>query len=171
MRSERGPNPGVYALVAVGGLWISAGLEDALAPPLAIYGVSPDFLLIFLACLSPIGSRMQGASVGFAAGALQGALAGANLMHYAISRSVTGLLAAWSSEMRLQANPLLGLFTTMLVTVIARLLFLFLAPSPNLLGYLGATIGSATYNGVLAVPLYWLLNRIFDSPRRESWNR
>lgn len=159
-------SPWTFGLYAIATLWISGGFEYGLAPSIAIFGVKPDFLLVALAALATVSSRTQGATIGFGSGLLQGALVGANLAHYVISRTVTGFLAAWANDLQLQPRPLVGFVTTALVTVFARLFLLFLAPTPALAQYLGATIGSAMYNGVLAIPVYALLNRVFDSSRR-----
>lgn len=149
-------------------LWVAGGLQMGLAPWMSLWGVGPDFLVIALAALATVSSRGQAATFGFFAGLFQGAAAGANLAHYVVSRVLTGFLTAWANELRLQPSALVGFSTVALATVFARLVLLFLAPTPALTQYLGATMGSAMYNGVLAIPVYALLNKGFDSARRSG---
>jgi hypothetical protein len=46
------------------------------------------------------------------------------------------------------------------LTIVAQLILMFFAPPPGIASFLGATIGSAMVNGVLAVPVHALLRRI-----------
>ena len=145
------------------GLWLAGGLQEAIAPKLAIAGASPDFLLISLAAGALFLSRSRAAALGFACGLIHGGLAGANLMHYVISRSVGGFLAGWSRSTTLEANAILAAATGFFLTLVSQTLLMFLAPPKQLLPYLGATILAAAYNGVLVLPVYFLLKRLVRS--------
>ena len=159
----RGPT-----LVLVAGicLWAAGGCQRSAAPYLAIGGVSPDFLLIVVGCVSLFGSRRSGTFIGFVAGVLQGALAGANLAAYAVSRTVAGFVAGWFTSLEFEAGAIVASFVVVATTLLAQLLLMFIAPPGQLAPFLLATIGSAVYNGVLAMPLYALLRRVFDPPAR-----
>lgn len=149
---------GVTLAIALG-LWIAGGLQQAIAPRLAIWGASPDFLLISLAAGSIFLRRMPATLLGFACGLIHGALSGANLMHYIISRTVGGFLAAWSRT-TLEPSPFLAAGTAFFLTLVSQLLLMFLAPPKQIMPYLTATIIAAAYNGVLVLPVYSLLRKL-----------
>ncbi len=157
---------GRYPFVAIVCLWMAGGCQQTLAPKIAIFNAVPDFLIVSIACLSLLSARYAGSLVGFFAGIIHGALAGANLAAYAISRTMTGFLVGWFNSFELEANALVALITTVVATIIAQLLLMFIAPPQGLAPFLLATIGTAIYNGVIAVPVYALLKRIVDPPQR-----
>lgn len=153
-------------VVAVFCLWMAGGCQQSVAPHIRILGASPDFLLISLSCLCLMGNRKAGVTLGFAAGLLQGALAGANLTAYVITRTLSGFLIGWFNDLEMEANPVLAFFVTSAVTVFAQLLLLFGAPRGSVFGFLGGTLIGAVTNGVLAIPVYVVLKRILDPPSR-----
>lgn len=159
----RGP---AYAFIALLCLWVGGGCQRAVSPYISIGGVAPDFLLIVVGCLSLFGTRRSGSIIGFFAGVLQGALAGANLAAYAISRTIAGFVAGWFSALEFEAGAVVASTVVFAVTLIAQFLLMFVAPPGQIGGFLLATIGSAVYNGVLAMPLYALLRRVLDPPAR-----
>ena len=147
-------------------LWLSAALQQSMAHRLTILGFQPDFMLVSLACLSMFYDRSGGSTIGFLTGALYGAVDFANITHYIISRTVIGFFVGWSKDLNLQGTILVAAVTTVLTTVFSQLILMFLAPPPLITPFLGATIRTAVYNGVLAVPVYLLLKRIMGpSPR------
>jgi len=143
-------------------LWVAGGCQLTVGPRIAIVGAVPDFLMISAACLGLFATPRGGALAGFLAGVLHGALAGANLGSYAVSRAVAGFLAGTMNTFEFESSPVVAFFVTGVTTIVAQLLLMFVAPPPSLISFLLATIGSAVYNGVLAMPLYALLRRILD---------
>jgi len=152
------------ALAIALGLWLAGGLQQSIAPKLAIAGAPPDFLLIALAAGSLVMDRLQASFLGFICGLIHGALAGANLMHYVISRSAGGFISAWMRSTTFEPNAVLAVATGFFLTLVSQVLLMFLAPPKQLLPYLGATIIAAAYNGVLVLPVYSLLKRLI--PKR-----
>lgn len=151
-------------IVAAVGLYVAGALQQALSPRMSIFGVEPEFMLIFLSCACLFMRRSGGTVLGFFTGVVQGALVGVNLMHFVISRTVTGFLAGWSSDWGYQPNSFVAAFVTAVLTIFSQLLLMFLAPPAGIARYLADTMGTAVYNGVLAVPVYALLRRILVSP-------
>ena len=151
-------------IVAVIAIWLAASFQAALSPRITIVGISPDFCLIVLACLSLFTNRVGGAVIGFFLGLVTGANVGANLSQYVVSRTISGFLAGWSRSFGLDANVLGSAVTCVVVTVVAQLIQMFLAPPAGITSFLGATIASALVNGVLAVPVFALLRRILGPP-------
>ncbi|RYG35557.1 hypothetical protein EON81_12365 [bacterium] len=148
---------GIVAAIA---LWLAGGCQATLAPRLGIGGAVPDFPIIVLAVLAPWLPRSGATVLGFFAGLVHGAVAGANLTAYAISRTLTGFGLGSMSSLELEPSVLLAMITAAIATLIAGLISLFLAPPPALTPFILATIGSAIYNGVLAAPAHLILGRL-----------
>ncbi|CAN5679680.1 hypothetical protein BH11ARM2_BH11ARM2_21160 [soil metagenome] len=148
------------ALVAAIALWMAGGCQATLSPRLGIEGASPDFLLIVLAVLAPWLPRKGAILLGFFAGILHGAVAGANLTAYALSRTIAGFLLGSLGALEMELSVALSMILAALVTMLAGIVSLFLAPPPAIGSFLLATIGSAIYNGVLAAPAHFVLGRL-----------
>jgi cell shape-determining protein MreD len=142
-------------------LLLTAALQQSLAPRIAILGAAPDFILTLIGAASLFLSRGAAAFLGFLLGVAMGSLSGANMTHYVVSRTVAAFLAAWSRELHLEPHKATVFFTVFLTTVIARVVFMFLAAPSGIAGYLGATILSGIYNGLLGIPVYALLWKAF----------
>lgn len=93
-------------------------------------------------------------------GLFYGGPAGANVAHYIISRTITGFAIAAARTMGLEPNAVTAPLATSFGTLFAQFLLLLLAPPNSIPDFLGDTIGSAVTNGVLAMPVFALLNRI-----------
>ena len=165
----------VGALLALAlGLWFAAALQQALAYRMVIFGAMPDFILVFLAASSPRLNRVPAAWNGFAAGVVQGAVAGANLTHYTISRTITSFLLARLPDLRLESGIPLAAATAFFTTLVAQVIFMFLAAPRGILSFLGATMGSALFNGVLVIPVFLVIERVLGGhhpKRRQSRKR
>ena len=105
-------------------------------------------------------------AVGFSCGVIQGALIGANLTWYGLTRLIAGWLVSLFKTMELESSVWVAAFVTMVVSFLSQLLLLFVAPSAALGVALLATIGTALVNGVLAAPVFALLKRVLDPGNR-----
>lgn len=143
-----------------------AGFLQPLAPRLALCGVRPDFILIVLGPLCLYASRRGGTVLGFVAGVIAGSLSGANMAHYVISRTFGGFFVSSSRSMGLSEGPLTVGMTTFALTVVVQLVLMFLAPPARIMGFLGATMGTAVLNGVLAIFVSFLLSKVLDPIKR-----
>jgi hypothetical protein len=147
----------LFAAVAI---WIAAVLEQSISPRMSIFGAQPDFLLTVLACLCMFASRIGGALLGFFTGLAAGSITGANLSQFIFSRTITGFADAWSRTMGLDSNVVTAAINAAVVTIASQLILMFFAPPAGIATFVGATIGSAMVNGVLAMPVHALLRRI-----------
>lgn len=152
-------------LVAVA-LWIGAILQLACARHLGFFGAEPDFLIVVIACAGFCLDRTPATLTGFAGGLIQGALAGANLTHYVVSRCIAGFFASWSRKLRFEMTWITVAIFVASVTVVGQIALMFIAAPAGIAGFLGDTIGSAIYNGVIAMPVYGLLKRGLNPPVR-----
>ncbi len=152
---------GVCALV----LWIAAVLQQALPDRMAILGARPDLMLVAVLTLGLLIPAPGSIAVGFFGGLIQGALVGANLAQYVLTRMVTGYVASRLTELEIELSaPMAGLFVA-LGTLLAQIIMMFLAPPRSLGGFIGDTIETAIYNAVIAIPLYAVMRPILKSSR------
>lgn len=140
-------------------IWILAAAQATVAPHFEILGSRPDFLLTFLGCMSLFLHRSGSGVLGFFCGLTYGCLSGVHLFACIFSRTVAGFLAPAGKRLGLEVTPLVVAATVFGVTIVAQLLWLFLAAPKGVLSFLGDTIRSAMYNGLLSVPLYALLRK------------
>jgi rod shape-determining protein MreD len=147
-------------------VYLAGGCQEALAPKVSAGGVGPEFFLIVLAGLGVYCNKRGGAYLGFVAGLLQGALAGADLASFVVTRTLAGFLCAWVAGLEFEATPLLAAAVTALTTIFAQVAFMFISPPGAIVRFLFATIGCAVVNGVLAVPFHFLVKRLSDPYNR-----
>lgn len=152
--------------IAVILLWLAGGCQQSIAYQLAIAGATPDYMLVVVVTFALFSDRRTGAFIGFGAGLIQGAVAGGHLATYTVTRTILGFLVGWLTGLEFEGNVAVAFVVTALSTCVAQIAFLLMSPRGAILPFLLATIGSAMYNGVLAMPLYALLKRVSGSPRR-----
>jgi len=157
-----------FVIVAVIAIWLAAACQQSLSPRMAIAGSRPDFFLIVLTPLALWSPRKTGTILGFICGLVQGATAGANMVGYTASRTIAGFTISWSKQIGFQPNIVVIAITAGAATVLAQLVLMFLAPPAGVMSFLRDTIGSALYNGVLAVPVYLLLKGILNPSTRSG---
>ena len=149
-------------IAAIVGGWLAICLQLSIAPRMAIFGAYPDFPLIVLLAFCPALSRVQSAIFGFFLAVGLGGAVGANLWQWVISYSISGFVLAGINDNRVTPNVPVVFATSVFGTILSRLLFMFVAAPPGIASFLGATILTALYNGVLILPLYALLKRFLD---------
>jgi rod shape-determining protein MreD len=98
-------------------------------------------------------------TIGFFGGLFLGALSGATIAHYIITRTILGYVIGLSTD--LEPNPRTIALMTAAGTFLNQLIMMFIAPPPNLGAFLQVTIIQALLNGVLAYPLSAGLRKVF----------
>ena len=146
-------------------IWIMAILQQVLPDRAAVLGARPDFLLTATLCLGLLIPAPQSIAVGFFTGLFQGAMVGANLAQYIVTRMVSGYVASRVSELEIEIGPPLAALCIAVGTVGAQILMMFLAPPRSLGGFIGDTIETAIYNGVIAMPLFAVLKPLLKKER------
>lgn len=149
-------------VLAVVGLWLAGGCQEGLSVRLSLWGASPDFFLIVVCVLGLYCSRPGGAVLGFSAGMLQGAIAGADLSTYVLTRTIAGFACASLKALEFEPSPIVAGVVTLIVTIVAQFGLMFISPPRVILPFVLATIGSAVVNGVLAMPLHLVIRRFSD---------
>jgi rod shape-determining protein MreD len=146
-------------------LWIAGAAQQAVAFQVSFGGISPDYPLIVVVTMGLFANKRSGAGIGFIGGAIHGAIAGGHMAAYTVTRTLIGFLIGWFNGMEFEGNTAVAFIVTAAATLCTQITFMLLAPRGAILPFLLATIGSAMYNGVLAMPLYALLKKVLDSPR------
>ena len=145
---------GALVWVSILTFWICGGLNEGLAKEIALFGAQPDFLIVATVIISML-SDMKGAAIaGFTGGFFQGAITGANMWQYVVTRLIVGWIGGSLIELKFQRNFVIAAVACFVATIIAGLVFLFLTSQPNILGSLRDTLISAMYNAVLAALVY-----------------
>lgn len=98
-----------------------------------------------------------------ATGVLQGGLSGASLTAFTLGRTVVSFFFGFLERVEINVNLPLGAGLVALATGLDGALTALISPPSDLGGFVRATIGSALYNGVLALPVYGLVRRLFRS--------
>lgn len=154
--------------LAVALLWIGAAANLGLSERLSVFGAHPDFLLCTLGVMALYLSQRGAMILGFFTGATFGALAGSGLSAFIASRMVASLVPGIATAVDLERNALTAAISAFLVTLIARLVLLFLLPPPSILSFLGATIRTSVFDAVLALPMWLLIHPLLEPAAKRK---
>lgn len=125
-----------------------------------ILGAQVNLPLVVLISFSLISRPGASGALGFFSGVLTGGLSGATLTHYALSRVLAGyIVGTQNSDEHTWRSAMIWVF---LGSVIAQIVLIILAPPSPLGSAVGATLLSAVYNGVVAIPVFTLVVRLFQ---------
>lgn len=155
-------------LVVIVLLIFATAADHSLALRLEVLRAHPDFLLVVLGCVGMYLSPGASALLGFACGTAYGAVAGVAIGAMAASRTLASLVPTATNSVELERNLLTVAGCVVVTSIVAQLLMLFLAPQPSILSFLTATIRTAIYNGVIAVPVFLIVHPIFEPLARKK---
>jgi len=145
-------------IIAAAVTYFLAVHQTMLGGRMVLWGVSPDLLLVWTACLGLRCGPAAGAVIGFASGTLQGSLAQGGIGAYGISKTVSGALAGLLAGKLSRENRLVPAMCAAALTVVNELVVLLVsrggAPS-HLLRFIGLR---ALYHAALAAPVYPLVS-------------
>lgn len=148
-------------------LWVAGGCQQSAAVPASIGPFAPNYLLLVVSVLAPYLPTFGSATVGLLSGIIQGGLAGANLTAYGISRIFAGLAVGKLHQSELAHSPLVAALSAAITVVVGQAVLLFIAPTVNVGAFALATMGTAIYNGVLAIPLDWAIGKVLRNPAHD----
>ena len=152
-------NPQRMTIAAVLMLWLAASLQQGLSFRLGIFGAQPDFLFV-AACVFGLLTDMRTALIiGFCAGFAESAIVGSDMWQFVVTRMLAAWFCAFLVESRFQRNGGVAAAAASICTVVCGIVFMIIAPQPNIGGTLKATIITAVYNAVLAILAYYPIER------------
>lgn len=153
-----------------GALLVALVLQVMIAPHLAIFGVTPNLLLLVVITLAFVEGSSAGASTGFVAGLLMDLLSTGPIGAWALVMTVTGYLSG-SLKRNLFAEGWLAPVTVGIVAaLVADLAYLIVVTvigvGPAFWGALGRLVlPRAVYNAVLVMLAYPWLARFLRTDR------
>lgn len=147
-------------------LYLAAAFQSGWWNHWVVVGCQVDAYLILVGVLAVRLDVSGSGAGGFGAGVLQGAMAGANLTHYALSRLVAGALTAWIARVLGPKSWPVALASIGIATLVGQILLLFLAAPSNISGYLIETLKTVAINVLIGAAVHGALNRIW--PPLES---
>lgn len=118
---------------------------------------NPQFLLTFGLVASLLVSPRSAMIIGFFSGALIGWMAGANFVGYTLSRMLACTAMSYLEHFNIDTSYVVVGLQIGIGTLFAGFIYMIVAPPSALLPFIAATIGSALFNAVLALPMLALL--------------
>ena len=147
-------------------------LQTTLGAELAIWGIAPDLVLVFVLCRCLSLTPIPAAAFGMAAGLLLDMAGGRLIGFHGVLMLYVGLLAAIFGSNFFRGNLYVAVAAAFCVTVVYQLIYGFL----SFFMFGGVDFGymllhmvllGAAYNAVCAVPLYYLAKRLGGEKRRD----
>lgn len=145
-------------------LWVTACWNQSDAGRSLLFGHRFNPMLVVLVIASVRSRPGVAAFFGFMAGVLTAGPAGADMTALALSRTAAAFLTSLVVGLGLQVGSLLVGLVAIVFTLVAQTGLLFMAQPPDIGAFLGVTIGTAIYNGVVAASCDALLRRWLDPP-------
>ncbi len=145
--------------VAIILIWLSAGLQQGLSYRMTILGAQPDFLFVSACVLGLLVDVRTALIIGFFIGFAQSAVVGSDMWQFILTRTAAAWVCAFLVESRFQRNAGVASAAVLATSMICGIVFMIIAPQPNIGGTLKATIITAMYNAVLAVLAYYPIER------------
>ena len=149
-------------VLAILALYLAVCWHQSLLGQSSLLGFKIDFVLVSICLVSVRLRPAVGALYGFAGGFASGAAAGANLTALTVSRTILGFALGFLRQSGTQLTWVHMALVTAIGTAISQILLLFMAPPPDIGAFIGATIGTAIYNGVFAGLADLILRRTME---------
>ncbi|GEM_PF-2800662 len=150
-------------IIAAAYFIIACAADIALSPRMMFGVIRPSFLLTAAICLSAKATYESAAVIGFFQGLLQSAAIGDKRFAEIAAGIAACMLGTRLCSRDLELTPVTAAGVVGICTVLARIIELFvgLPPNPNnIFGWVPATIGIAIYNGLCAVPMYFVMRKV-----------
>lgn len=141
----------VIAAAVAQGVWANS---------LRIGTATPDFPLIVLACLAMLTNPNTAAWAGFLTGLLHASMLEQTVGSLLISRTLAATAVAYLPMLLSKRHWLSVVPAVILLTLLAQGLLYLAAPTVSGGAFWQATLWGMVYNIGLAIPAYWLVQRI-----------
>lgn len=147
-------------------------LQTTLGAELAVFGVAPDLVLVFVLCRCLSLAPIPAAAFGMVAGLLLDMAGGRLMGFHGILMLYVGLGASIFGNNFFRGNLYVSIAAAFCVTVVYQLLYAFF----NFIIFGGVSTGylllhiiltGAVYNALCALPLYYLSKRLGGEKRKD----
>ncbi len=150
-------------LTIVGAFVVAALFQMTAASNLLVFGAQVDLPL----CAAIVGSMLcdvnTASAVGFASGVLTASLAAPPVSGFGsivVSRTIVCFLIGWLEARIVRDSALLAPLFGVLGTVSCAVMFFAFDPQKDTSHWTIVLVGSSLYNGVVAIPLFYIMRRI-----------
>lgn len=144
-------------------LVLASAVDIALTKHIYIGGAGPDVTLVIAILLATRTNLEAAAIIGFFTGLFHSAATNDRLFAFVVAGIAACMTGTKICSRAVEATPMTIAVVVSLCTAISRAIVLFigLPTSPdNIFPWLPATIGTAIYNGVIAIPAFLLVKRL-----------
>jgi rod shape-determining protein MreD len=151
----------------------AAVAQGAWASSLRIGWATPDFPLVVLACLAMLTNPNTAAWAGFTTGLLHASMLEQTVGSLIISRTLAATAVAYLPLFLSKQHWLSVVPAVIALTLLAQGILYLAAPIVAGSAFWQGTLGSMVYNIGLAIPAYWLIQRIVPPELDEEsflWN-
>ncbi len=148
---------------------IAGAAQNTIAYRLAIAGIYPDFLLVTVVVLGLVTGESYGAISGGLAGFVHASLAGSSFGTFILSRAILGFVAGLVKGALFQDNPAVIFIAAFIATITGETVFILFNPPVGLFAWASALPFTAMYNGIIAMPIYWLLRRLIHPKNKPRY--
>jgi cell shape-determining protein MreD len=149
--------PLCVAIGYLGHLVLSARLEA--------FGARPHIGLTVLAVACLFAGPNLAAFLGFGLGLLESWAVNQYVGSYLVSRSVAGFCVGAMDQRIFRDSVPMAVAAGAVTTLFADVLFFVFVPQPESIRWLTRTLGSALYDGGLAIPIYFAVRRVVHPVR------
>lgn len=154
----------VFAAVAQG-VW---------AHRMSIVGATPDFPLLLLACIALATTPNTAAWAGFFTGLLHASVLEQTVGSLIVSRVLAATAVAYLPVLLTPRHPLSVLPAVAVLHLLAQGILYLAAPIVDPGAFWRSSLGGMVYNIALAIPVYWLAQRILPPASEDDallWNK
>lgn len=139
---------------------LAAVAQGVWAQHLRVAGATPDFPLLILACVAMLTNPNTAAWAGFLTGLLHASMLEQTVGSLLVSRTLAATAVAYLPILISKRHWLSIVPAVALLTLLAQGLLYLAAPTISGGAFWQGTIASMVYNMGLAIPIYWLVQRI-----------
>ncbi|GIV06984.1 MAG: hypothetical protein KatS3mg017_0186 [Fimbriimonadales bacterium] len=139
---------------------LAAVAQGVWAQRLQIAGMTPDFPLLILACLAMLTNPNTAAWAGFLTGLLHASMLEQTVGSLLMSRTLAATAVAYLPLLISKRHWLSIVPAAALLTLLAQGLLYLAAPTISGSAFWQETLGDMVYNMGLAIPVYWLVQRV-----------
>ena len=155
-------------LILTAVFYISIVLESTLFAFLPIFGLVPNTTMILIICYALYYEEKNGAIIGFTAGLIKDMIVGSVMGISALTFMIIGYFVGYYNRKVFAENPTTPFVLAIISTIFHESLYflvVFLMGYPIHFGMAVSKIYvyQTIYNALLAIPLYFIFNRVIQS--------
>ncbi len=144
-------------------LLVASIYQMTVASSMLIFGAQLDLVLTTAIVGSMLCDANTASAVGFTSGLFTAAMTAPPISGFGsilVSRTIVCFLIGWLEARIVRDSAVLAPLFGVLATVLCAMLFFAFDPQKDVSHWTVVMVGSAVYNGLAALPLFWLIRRL-----------